>query len=254
MFFGEGQYAACAASGVVDGDELFAGQLGAVRLEHELDHEADDVAWGVELSSSLVAGFLELADEVLEDRAHAVVVHGFGREVGIGERLGHLEQQPLAGQRFVDGRESLFLAAGEVEQDVLHVRTEPVEVGSKVLADVVRTRKQIHERILGGIVERLTGGLLEERVAGFRGGLLVFLGGHTDGFTALFKHAVEAAQQREWQDHVFVILGLVVVFDQIGYLPEKLGDFRVILHQIFLFFFARMVSAGAYVSFGPTMP
>ena len=85
MFLGDGEHPARAARGVVDGDELFLGELGAVRLEHQLDHEADDVAWRVELPGGFVAGFFELADEILEDRAHAVVVHGGGRQVGLSE-------------------------------------------------------------------------------------------------------------------------------------------------------------------------
>ncbi len=88
MFLGNGQHAARAAGRVIDADETFLGELGAVRLEHQLDHQADDVARGVELPGGFVAGFFELADQVFKNRAHAVVIDVFGRQVDFGRRPG----------------------------------------------------------------------------------------------------------------------------------------------------------------------
>ena len=145
--------------------------------------------------------------------------------------LRDFEQEALAEERFVDGRESLFLAAGEVQQDVLHVGREPGEVGGEVRAHVVGKFQQIDERILGGVVERLARSLLEQRVAGLFRRRLVFLGGLANGLAGRLKHAIETTQERERQDHVLVILGLVVVLDEVGNLPEELGDFGMVLHE-----------------------
>ena len=85
VLLGDGEHAAGAAGGVVDPHQTFLGQLCPVRFKHQLDHQPDDVAGGIKLTGGVVAGFLELSDEVLEDGSHAVVVHVLRREVDIGE-------------------------------------------------------------------------------------------------------------------------------------------------------------------------
>ena len=160
-----------------------------------------------------------------------MVVHGFGRQIDFGKRLGHLEQQPLAGQRFINRRQSLFLAAGEVVKDVLHVDREAGQISGKILGQVVRPLDQFIEGILRRVVKVLPGGSGQQVLAhARRRGFIFFriLMHHSPG---RLQHAIQAAQQGERQDHVFVILGVVVILDEIGDFPQEFSDFGVVLHE-----------------------
>ena len=206
------------------------------------------------LPGCLVAGFFELADEVLEDRPHAVIVHGFKRQIGVGKRLRNLEQQPLAEQRLVDRRQPLLLAAREVEQDVLDVDGEAVEVRPKVRPDVGGKLQQPGQRILRRVVERLSGRLLEQRIASLLRRGLVLRGSLADGVASRFQHTIKAAQQRERQDDVLIVLGFVVVLDEVRNFPKEFRDLGMVLHSAILFVGVSPQSIECFLSLHPRLP
>ena len=57
-------------------------------------HQVDDVARGEVLAGVLVQRLVELADQLLEDRAHLVVVDPVRVQVDVLEALHHQEEQP----------------------------------------------------------------------------------------------------------------------------------------------------------------
>ena len=81
VFLGDGQHAARAAGGIVDGfDDVAAGEV-FLRREEEVDHELDDFARGEVFPGFLVGLFRADPDEFLEDVTHLDVVHVRGREI-----------------------------------------------------------------------------------------------------------------------------------------------------------------------------
>ena len=66
---------------------------GSVARQHEIHHQVDDVAWREVLARVLVQCLVELADQLLEDRAHGGVVDRVGMEIHRLEALEHLEEQ-----------------------------------------------------------------------------------------------------------------------------------------------------------------
>ena len=120
----------------------------------------DDVAGGEVLAGVLVQRLVELADELLEDRAHRGVVDRVGVEVHlrIAEPLHHLEQE----SRLVE------LGDGVVEVELLqhlaHVGAEPGDVVAQVLGDVGRVGEQLLEVVAGRVVEGESRGAPKLRV------------------------------------------------------------------------------------------
>ena len=79
---GDGEHAARAAGAVVE--QVGAGlDLGLDRQEHEVRHQPHGVARRPVLARLLVVLLVELADQLLEDRAHRVVVDAGRREVDV---------------------------------------------------------------------------------------------------------------------------------------------------------------------------
>ena len=87
VFFRDGQHAARAAGGIVNGfDDVAAGEV-FLRREEEIDHELDDLARGEMFPGLLVGLFRADPNEFLEDVAHLHVVHCVGRQVDGGESV-----------------------------------------------------------------------------------------------------------------------------------------------------------------------
>jgi hypothetical protein len=96
---GHRQHAAGACRGVVDGaHHARLGQHVVVFDEQQVDHQADDFARGEVLAGGFVGDFGELADQLLEDTAHLVLLHRLRVQVDLGEALGDLVEQPGLGQ------------------------------------------------------------------------------------------------------------------------------------------------------------
>ena len=105
----------------------------------------------------------------------------------------------------------------------LTLAEKPGEISGKIGHDVGGPLDQFVKGIFGGVVETLAGGFRQQGVAGLLGGRLVFLRRLAHRLPGGLQHAVQTAQQGEGQDHVFVILGVVVVLDQVGDFPEELA-------------------------------
>ena len=96
---GDGQHAAGAGGRVVDrADDAGLGQGVVVLDEQQVDHQADDLARREVLAGGLVGQFGELADQLLEHRAHLGVADDVGVQVDVGELLGDQIEQPGLGQ------------------------------------------------------------------------------------------------------------------------------------------------------------
>ena len=188
--------------------------------EEQVHHEPDDLARGEVLSGGLVGELGELADELLEDRAHLRVADGVGVEVDVGELLGDEVEQLGLGEPVDLGVEL------EALEDVAHRGREGLHVGAQVLADVVLVAHELLQVERRRVVEELAG-LPQQEGLGVQPGLLARgqLGEH--GGLGGFEHAVEAAQDGERQDDLAVLGLLVVAAQQIGDGPDEGGEIGV---------------------------
>ena len=135
---GDGQHAAGAGRRVVDrAHHAGLGQRLVILDEDQIDHQPDDFARREVLAGGLVGEFGELADQLLEDRAHLGVADGFRVQVDVGELLGDQVEQPGLGQPVDLGVEV------EALEDVAHRGREGLDVGEQVLPDVVLVAHQL---------------------------------------------------------------------------------------------------------------
>lgn len=215
VFARDGEHAARARRGVVEGAHHgIAGREHVVVLdEQQVDHEADDFARGEVLPGGFVRDFGELADQFLEDQAHAGVVHRARVQVDVGEFLGHQVEQVGLGQALDLGVEV------EALEDVARRGRERLDVGVEVLADVILVAQQAGQIQLGRVVEALPGLAQQEMLVPRH----VLLGGvfGQHGGLGTFQHAVQAAQNREGQDDAAVFGLLVVAAQQVGHRPDE---------------------------------
>ena len=198
VLLGDGEHAPRPAAGVVDGQRLVGDtDLPFVTREQEVDHQVNDIAGREVLAGVLVQGFVELAYQLFEDRAHRGVVDGIGVQVdrGIVEPLHHLEEQP----RFIE------LADGVVEVELLnhlsHVGAEAGDVPPQVRGQVLVVGEQTVEVETRDVVEGEAGGLAEQAVSVLELALVLGLG-LQDCRLRLREHTVQPPQHRERQDHV----------------------------------------------------
>ena len=141
----------------------------AIGQEDQLGHQLDGVARRPVLAGLLVVLLVEAADQLLEDRAHRMVVEArqLHRAVAVQDRVrAEVDRrvEELLDQRAerVGLREPRDLVAElEVLEDVLHVRREAVEVGLEVGLELLLAcpGSQVAQRELRGVVEGLAGRL-----------------------------------------------------------------------------------------------
>ena len=137
------------------------------RAEDKVGHQLDGIARRPVLAGLFVVLFVELAHQLLEQRAHRVVVHRrvldgavavfdrMGAEVDFGvEELGDQGAEGVGLGQTRDG-----VAELEVVQDVLHVGGKAVEVGVEVGFELllIGAGLQVAEGKLRGVVECLLG-------------------------------------------------------------------------------------------------
>ena len=229
---GHGQHAAGAAGAVVE--EIRAG-LDPVGdgQEDELRHQPHGVARRPVLARLLVVLLVEAADQLLEDRAHAVVVeagmpdravgvlHRGGAEVDVGR--GELFDQRAQGVGLREARD--LVAELEVLQDVLHVRGEAVEVGLEVGRELLAARPGAQQSELRGVVEGLSRRLPQGRLLLDDAGLVEH-GFHLEHvLLAALQHRVQPAQDGHRQDDVAVLAADVEIpEDVVGDAPDIVGD------------------------------
>ena len=224
VLLGDGEHAARAAARVVDAEhDPFRAQPFLVAGQQQVDHQMDDVAGGEVLAGVLVQRLVELADELLEDRAHRGVVDRVGVEVHlrIAEPLHDLEQQA----RLVELRDGVVEI--ELLQHLAHVGAEPGDVVAQVLRDVRGVGEQLLEVVARRVVEGEAGGAPKlrvevvdlARVPGLDLQDVPLVGG---------QHAVEPAQHGERQDDVLVLASLEGVADQVRHPPDEADDLAVV--------------------------
>ena len=155
VFLTLGQEAAGAGGRVVHGDDLARGDLLLLVGEQQRRGQVHDVARGEVLTGSVVGGFGEAADQLLEDQAHLVVAVGLGAEVRAGKALDDLVKQVGVVELFQEVLEA------EVLEDLPRRRTEVLDVVIQVVQHLVLAQAgQVHGR---GVVELQSAcGLLQE--------------------------------------------------------------------------------------------
>ena len=215
VVLGLGQHPAAAAGRVVDGHHR--GQLAADRVEDEVGHQVDDLPRGEVLPGFLVVLFVELADQLFKDIAHAEVRQA-GHQVAI-RVLGVVGRQVDVGgdELFEDVEQDLLvrhvphlllqLEAGDDLFDVVAESAEVfLDVGQQDLLVVRRGGVKLLQGPLAGVVEDVTRG-------GSQGGVVQFGGLHLFALEVdlrenvrfrRLQQGVEAAQDDHRQDHIAV--------------------------------------------------
>jgi hypothetical protein len=235
---GDGEHPAGAQGAVVQqvGSRL---DLVGDGQEDQPGHELDRVAWGPVLAGLLVVLLVEAPYQLLEDRAHAVVV-----ETGVLHRSVAVEHRARAE---VDGRRQELLDQGpdgvgfgqprdlvaelEALQDVLHVRREAVEVRLEVGLQLLLAGAgaQVSEGEPRGVVERLAR-RLPQRLVLVDDSRFVQRRLHVEHrLLGRLKHRVQAAEHGHGQDHIAVLSpNIEIPQDIIGDSPDEVYDLIVL--------------------------
>jgi hypothetical protein len=210
---GHAQHAAGAGGRVVEGaHHAGLGQRVVVLDEQQVDHQADDLARGEVLPGGLVGELGELADQLLEHRAHLALLTASGcRSMLANFSVTRYSRPALAS---VDLGVEL-----EALEDVAHGRRERLDVGAGS-RDVVLVAHELLQVQRRGVVEVLPGLCAAGRA---RGSARPWSRLATRPARRLggFEHAVEAAQHREGQDDLAVLGLLVVAAQQVGDGPDE---------------------------------
>ena len=172
----------------------------------------------------LVQSFVELPNELLEDRAHRGIVDVVGMEIYILESLHDAEEEP-----------PLFQHADRVPepeclQYLPHVRAESGDVAPQVGGHVGRVCDEPLEVVGGRRVESEARGAaqLTVHVLDLPLQLLVALEHLRFGRC---QDALEPPQDGHRQDYVLVLAALEGVADQVGDTPYEADDLAVV-HEI----------------------
>ena len=228
---GDREHAARAAGAVVE--QVGAGpDLGLDGQKDQVRHQSHGVARGPVLARLLVVLLVELADQLLEDRPHRVVVDAGRREVDVGV-------EELVDQR-ADGiglRQRLELVAElEVVEDVLDVGREAVEVvlevGEQLL--LAAARLEVAQRELRGVVEGLARSVAEGGALLGDARLVEHLLGLEHLLLRRLQHRIHASDDAHRQDDVGVLAALEeVAQDVVGDAPDEGDDLVVggLVHQ-----------------------
>ena len=231
---GHRQHAAGAAGAVVE--QVGAGlDLVGDGQEDELRHQAHRVARRPVLARLLVVLLVEAPDQLLEDRAHGVVVearmpngavgvlHRGGAEVDVGR--GELLDQRAQGVGLREPRD--LVAELEVVEDVLDVGREAVEIGLEVGLELLAAcaGPQVAQGELRGVVEGLSRGLPQGRVLLDDARLVEHCLHLEHVLLAVLQHRVQSAQHGHRQDDVAVLAADVeVAQDIVGDAPDVVRD------------------------------
>ena len=178
------------------------------------------------LARLLVVLFVELADQLLEDCPHRVVVDARRREVDVG--VEELVDQRADGVGL--GQRLKLIAELEVLEDVLDVGREAVEVvleiGEKLL--LAAAGLEVAQGELRGVVERLAGGITERRPLFGDARLVKHFLGLEHILLGRLEHRVHAPDDAHRQDHVRVLTTLEEVTQNVVRDAPDEGDDLVV--------------------------
>ena len=211
------QHSAGTARRVVDRlDDVSLAQVG-LRRQQQIHHQPDHLA-GREVLPSLLVGLLCTdPDELLEDVAHLHVVDPSQRQIEVCELLDDLEQQVA----FVHTGD--VLTEAEAFHDLAHVLREADDVGVEVLRELVRVVEQPLEVQRRRVVERPSRGVLKELPSHVVALCAVLSVCVEHRLFRVGENAVEAAQHRQRQDDLAVLVTLVRTTQQVADPPDEPG-------------------------------
>lgn len=232
-FFRHGKHAAGAAGAVIQ--QIGAGFKRSLdRQENEVRHQPNGIARRPVLACLLVVVLVELANQLLKNRAHRVVVDARRRQVNFGIK----ELVDQRAERVGLGECGELVAELEVLQYVLDVGREAVEIVLEIGEQLLLTaaRFQIAQGEARGVVEGLP------RSSGKRSALLgdVRLVEHLLGVEhrlfGRFEHRIHAPNDEHGQDYIGVLTPLEQVAKHIvGDTPDERDNFvmRCLVHILF---------------------
>lgn len=255
-FLGHGQHAAGAATTVVERIGAGLNALGH-RQKQQLGHELHHVARGEVLARLFVVVFVETADQLLEHRAHAVVVQRRQLDAAVGilhrqRRKIDLRVEEVFNQVTENmGIHQLLDLVAEVElaEDLLHVGRETVQIRNEVITQTLPCRAglELGQREYRDVVKRLTRRHTQRAV------LLSHLVGVEELFAfqhrllRRFEYSVKPSQHGERQDHVAVFAAHIDITQAVvSDVPDEVGN-PLDLALVLLSFLHRYVSQLAAV-------
>ncbi len=233
-FLGHGEHTAGTAGAVVERIGAGLDPVGH-RQKQQLGHELHHIARGEVFASFLVVFFVEAADQLLEHRAHAVVVERgqLSFPVGILHRQGR--EVDLGVEEVVDqvaedvGIHQLLNLVAEIElgEDFLHVGREAVQVCNEVIAQALSLAAsfQLGQREFGDVVEGLACRHAQRAVLlGHLVGVEELLA-REHGVLGGFQDSIEPSQHGEGQDHVAVLAAHVDIAQSVvSDVPDEVGN------------------------------
>jgi hypothetical protein len=207
VFFGDRQHAARPGRGVVDrAHDAGLGQCLAVLDEDQVHHQADDLARREMLPRCLVRQFCEASDELLEDEAHLGVIDFVRVQIDLRKPLGDEVEQLVLGKPVDLGHKVESL------EDIADRGREALNVGEKVLSDIVLIAHELAHIERRHIGEALPGFAQDERLR-VQPRLLLLSVFAQHGPLGGFQNAVQTPENSEGQDDL-AIVGLLVVAAQ----------------------------------------
>jgi hypothetical protein len=218
VFPGDGEHAAGAGSGVVEGtDDAGLGEGFVVLNEDQVDHQANDFARGEVFPGGFVGEFGEFADQFFKDRPHLSIADGRRVKIDVGELFGDEVEEARFGELVDLGVELKAL------EDIADGRREGLNVRAEVFADVVLVAHELFHVERGRVVEVLAG-FAEEEGFGVDARLLSESEFDEDSRLGRFEHTIQAAEDREGEDDLSIFGLFVVPPQQIGDGPDEGGE------------------------------
>jgi len=156
VVLGDGEDAARAAAAVIDGagHALVAGQFG-IEHQHKIHHQVDGIAGREVLTGVCVEGFVEFAQQMLEDIAHLVVGHGGGAQVHFALLIESLHEQ-VEQIHFVEPADGMIKVEGS--EDLADIERETRDILAEVQGEVGVIVEEALVIELRGVVEGVTRG------------------------------------------------------------------------------------------------
>ena len=231
---GHGQHSAGPARAVVE--QVGAGRdLVGHRQEDEVGHQLHGVARRPVLAGLLVVLLVEASHQLLEDRAHAVVVEAGVLDCPVGlahllrsqvhvRRSQLLDKRP---QRVRLGQARHLVTELEVVDDLLDVGREAVQIRLEVRPKplLAGPRLQVLHRKRRRVVERLACRGPQSAVLVGDTGVVQHLLPLQHGLLGRLQHCVQSAKHGHGQNHVPVLAAHVEVPEHVvGNAPDVVGD------------------------------